>query len=94
MACKLSVLICTIPERKNSFTNLFWELNKQAMGNSVQIVYDDAPRGTITIGAKRNLLLNKAMGDYVCFVIWTVEPAQLPRRRDFFSLQQHCNPSS
>ncbi len=68
MACKLSVLICTIPERKNSFTNLFWELNKQAMGNSVQIVYDDAPRGTITIGAKRNLLLNKAMGDYVCFV--------------------------
>ncbi len=23
-------------------------------------------------------------GDYVCFFIWTVKPAQLPRRHDFF----------
>lgn len=68
MSCKLSVLICTIPERKAQFIELFKEINKQAMGRSVQIIYDDAPRGIITIGAKRNDLLNQAIGDYVCYI--------------------------
>ena len=26
----------------------------------------------------------ESRGDYVCFFIWTVEPAQLPSRDDFF----------
>lgn len=68
MGCKLSILICTIPERANLFTELFNKLNVQATGRSVQIIYDDAPRGTITIGAKRNALLNQAIGEYVCFI--------------------------
>jgi glycosyltransferase involved in cell wall biosynthesis len=68
MGCKLSILICTIPERANLFTELFNKLNVQATGRSVQIIYDDAPRGTITIGAKRNDLLKQAIGEYVCFI--------------------------
>jgi len=68
MSCKLSILICTIPERANLFTELFNKLNVQATGRSVQIIYDDAPRGTITIGAKRNDLLKQAIGEYVCFI--------------------------
>lgn len=68
MGCKLSILICTIPERANLFTELFNKLNVQATGRSVQIIYDDAPRGTITIGAKRNDLLKQAIGDYICFI--------------------------
>lgn len=68
MGCKLSILICTIPERTNLFAELFNKLNVQATGNSVQIIYDDAPRGTITIGAKRNALLKQAIGEYVCFI--------------------------
>lgn len=68
MGCKLSILICTIPERANLFAELFNKLTIQAIGNSVQIIYDDAPRGTITIGTKRNDLLKQAIGDYVCFI--------------------------
>jgi glycosyltransferase involved in cell wall biosynthesis len=34
----------------------------------VEIVYNDAPKGTISIGAKRNLLLKESLGEYVCFI--------------------------
>jgi glycosyltransferase involved in cell wall biosynthesis len=68
MNFKLSILICTIPERKESFDKLFNELDKQCSNKSIQVVYDDAPKGTITIGAKRNALLNKSIGEYVCFI--------------------------
>jgi glycosyltransferase involved in cell wall biosynthesis len=68
MVCKLSILICTIPERKELFNSLYEKINFQIGNNSVQIIYDDAPKGTITIGAKRNKLLNQALGEYVVFI--------------------------
>jgi glycosyltransferase involved in cell wall biosynthesis len=68
MVCKLSILICTIPERKELFNTLYEKINYQIGNNSVQIIYDDAPKGTITIGAKRNKLLNQALGEYVVFI--------------------------
>lgn len=68
MSCKLSILICTIPERIELFKELFNKLNVQATGRSVQIIYDDSPRGSITIGEKRNRLINQAIGDYIVFI--------------------------
>ena len=68
----LSILIPTIPERAASFNNLFFELNFQIeMQNAfglVEIITDDSEKGIKSIGQKRNDLLNKATGEYVCFV--------------------------
>ena len=66
---KLSILICTIPERQPMFKELFNELSEQSKrcNSMVQVCWDDSPKGTITIGAKRNKLLDLALGDYVCF---------------------------
>jgi hypothetical protein len=30
------------------------------------------------------MLRVESRGDYVCYFIWTVKPAQLPHRHDFF----------
>lgn len=68
MGCKLSILICTIPERKDKFDLLYAKVNRLAKNNSVQIIYNDSHRGTITIGAKRNKLLTESIGEYVCFI--------------------------
>lgn len=66
---KLSILICTIPERQPMFNDLFAELNNQCLkSGDVQIISNNKPKGSITIGQKRNDLLNKSLGDYVCFV--------------------------
>ena len=68
----LSVLIPTIPERAAQFNNLFFDVNFQIeMQNAyglVEILTDDAPVGTKTIGQKRNDLMSRAKGDYVCFI--------------------------
>jgi len=65
---KLSILICTTPERESMFKELFAELNKQAIqaGGGIQILYDDSPKGTVTIGEKSNRLLRLSKGEYVC----------------------------
>lgn len=65
---KLSVLICTIPERYDKFNALLRKLNLLSFNLGVEILHDNAPKGTKTIGQKRNDLLLKACGDYVCFV--------------------------
>lgn len=66
----LSVLICTLPERKNSFDRLINELYRQRSlipngEELIQIESDDTPRGEISIGAKRNLLKDAALGQYL-----------------------------
>ena len=66
--CKLSILICTIPERKDKFDSLYNELTFLALNKAVEIKFNDAPRGSITIGAKRNELLLDSTGEYVCFI--------------------------
>lgn len=67
---KLSILICTIPERQPMFNELLHELGEQSKraNSMIQILWDDSPKGTITIGRKRNNLLTKSLGDYICYV--------------------------
>ncbi len=64
----VSILICTIPARKQMFDSLFARLveMKKGVGILVEILYDDSEN--ITIGAKRNALLSRAKGTYSCFV--------------------------
>jgi len=69
---KLSILICTIPERKEKFEALMKELERQVWAlnvlDLVEVWHNSSPKGSITIGAKRQGLLNLAKGDYVCFI--------------------------
>lgn len=66
----LSILICTLPEN----ALLLEQLQKAILPdgspwkNRVEVIFDDAPRGTKEIGAKRNDLLSFANGDYVAFI--------------------------
>lgn len=63
----LSILICTIPKRRDLFYKLTLELRAQilACGAEVEILADNMGG---TIGAKRQRLLEKASGDYVAFI--------------------------
>jgi glycosyltransferase involved in cell wall biosynthesis len=69
---KLSILICTIPERQPMFKQLLNELRGQVRAlncfDKVECVYNDKPKGSITIGKKRNNLLTESKGEYVCFI--------------------------
>ena len=62
----LSILICTIDSRKNEFNKLLTKLKIQAL-DEVEIL-SICDNKEMTIGAKRNKLLEMAEGDYVCFV--------------------------
>jgi glycosyltransferase involved in cell wall biosynthesis len=61
----LSILICTLPERKNKLRRLLDKLLPQ-IDERVGIVQNDLQ--TITIGEKRNYLINESSGEYVCFI--------------------------
>ena len=61
----LSILIPTLPKRHEMFNSLMAELKRQATP-SVEILSNNAT--DMTIGAKRNALLNQAKGEYVCFI--------------------------
>lgn len=67
---KLSILICTIPQRTDYYTSLMRELRRQIQGlnawDEMEILTDD--RLYISIGEKRNHLLNVADGDYLAFI--------------------------
>lgn len=65
---KLSVLICTIEERKPRFDVLMAELEKLRNGNPEIEILSECDNKQMTIGTKRNLLLSRAKGDYVCSV--------------------------
>lgn len=62
----LSILICTTTDRKHFLDRLLDTLNKQ-INNHIE-VHIESDNGTMKIGKKRNMLLDKANGDYVCFV--------------------------
>jgi glycosyltransferase involved in cell wall biosynthesis len=68
----LSILIPTVPQRTNLFLELHSEINKQLELSNyfglVEVISDDAPKGTKTTGQKRNDLLNAAQGEYVWFI--------------------------
>jgi len=66
----LSILICTMPDRQQVFDllliNLQNQINHNNLNDKVEIISDDSM--SITTGAKRNLLLEKANGKFVVFI--------------------------
>jgi glycosyltransferase involved in cell wall biosynthesis len=64
---KLSILIPTIESRKILLMNLLGELHKQTINypGNVDVLTET---GSGTIGAKRNKLLERATGEYICFI--------------------------
>lgn len=68
---KLSILIPTMPGREHFFDNitksLQWQILNKAAGY-VDIVFDDAGKKEYSIGVKRNKLLERATGEYLCFI--------------------------
>lgn len=68
---QLSILICTLEQRKEAFNHIYNKLKKQIQDNNlenkVEILYF-LDNGQHTIGFKRNSLLRQSNGYYVCFV--------------------------
>lgn len=62
----LSILIPTLPERRHLLDDLVKELEKQTGTLPVEILTDPRDR-RISTGEKRNALLARARGEYVCF---------------------------
>lgn len=62
---KLSILICTLPERKHHLDNLMSVLGPQA--KEVEVIIDSRPRN-IPTGVKRNDMIARARGEWVCFI--------------------------
>jgi glycosyltransferase involved in cell wall biosynthesis len=62
----LSILICHLPKRRLYLQRLLDTLDPQIVGFKVSI-HADADKH-LSIGAKRNRLLQKAEGEYVCFI--------------------------
>lgn len=63
----LSILICHLKERKLLLDRLMKRVESQIVGMPVEILIE-ADSGEMTTGAKRNILLSKATGSYICFV--------------------------
>jgi glycosyltransferase involved in cell wall biosynthesis len=75
----LSILIPTIPERGEMFTRLFNEVHRQiaymdtvhpTLGE-IEVLVDDSKRfldGGLSIGKKREALVKRATGKYLCFL--------------------------
>lgn len=67
----LSILILTLPTRIDSYARLIKSLNQQVIENNlinrVQIL-SICDTKEISVGEKRNILLNKSCGRYVCFI--------------------------
>jgi hypothetical protein len=63
---KLSILICSLNRRKKYLKRLVDILRSQA-NRDIEVLCD-IDNGEVSIGSKRQKLLNSAVGDYVCFV--------------------------
>ncbi len=63
---KLSILICHLEKRAKKLERLMEILRPQLTPDVEVLVEPDD--GKLTIGAKRNMLVEKAKGDYVCFI--------------------------
>ena len=66
---KLSVLICSLVKRKFSLQRLMLILQPQLhyFSNDVEIL-TDVDNGEKIVGTKRNDLIQRATGEYVCFI--------------------------
>ena len=65
---KLSICIATIPGREHLFGKLMAHLWRQSAGLPVEIIYDASDKQVMSIGAKRQRLIEAASGDYVVFI--------------------------
>lgn len=65
---KLSILICTIPSRYASYGRLITELNAQILPYAPEVGIISNNSTELSIGAKRNWLLDKAESEYVAFI--------------------------
>jgi hypothetical protein len=75
----LSILIPTTPERQDMFTRLYKEVMDQvaymdtvhpSLGK-IEVIFDDSKRfldGGLSIGKKREALVKRAEGKYLCFL--------------------------
>lgn len=66
---KLSILICTLPERSNHLDILVKEILRQCEEHNdpIEIFAENSDR-QMSIGLKRNRLLEKVTGKYLCFI--------------------------
>jgi hypothetical protein len=64
----LSVLICTIPARHTMFIEILNRLTllKQSTTLSIEVLFDNTEK--ISIGEKRNRLLQRSKGTFCCFI--------------------------
>lgn len=67
VAPRLSILLATVVGRAELFAKLHAHLSAQAEGKPVELVVA-CDNKEISIGRKRQQLLERAKGDYVCFV--------------------------
>ena len=68
---ELSILILTLPTRIDSYARLIKSLNQQVIENNLMHRVQILTLGDtkeISVGEKRNILLNKSIGRYVCFI--------------------------
>lgn len=63
---RLSILICSVKQRQDLLKRLLESLQKQKTPE-IEIL-TEVDDGNIKIGKKRNMLLEKAKGDYLCFI--------------------------
>ena len=66
MSKRLSILTATMHERNGIFRNIAKVLKAQSTPEVEMLAICD--NGELSVGAKRNQLLEAAKGDYVCFV--------------------------
>jgi glycosyltransferase involved in cell wall biosynthesis len=68
----LSILMPTIPDREASFGALWAEVDRQRQGDvAVEVLVDESKKfldGGLSIGGKRDALVQRATGKYVCFL--------------------------
>ena len=68
---KLSILICSLEKRHLQLQSLLEEIQTQILlcdATTIVEVITEVDNKQITTGAKRNNLLNKASGKYICFI--------------------------
>ena len=65
----LSILVCTLEDRKTYLDKLIGNLEHQLKGHedTVELLIE-SDKGQLSIGEKRNDLLDKAKGEYIAFV--------------------------
>lgn len=76
----LSILICSLPNRLEKLKPIIDSLRHQSIGKSVQILYLGDNK-SMTVGEKRNKLLDLADGWYITFIDDDdqIKPNYLPR---------------